>query len=397
MNSSFSLSLNEKEDKKYYFQIEIHPKLKSIWSTIGLNDDQMKEEINCLAETLYNAYSNFIDESQNLITEYQNTICILKEEFLKLKKMYRSELNLPITNSESTLSSQITELSDAITAVKKENEERKEKIEQLHTQIVDLFEELKIPEDERGNFSLIGSEDLSIQRLKSFQKKLLDLQNMKNVRVLKFTEQNQRILDLSKRLNHSIDPNILNILHNRLIDLDSLHKLSEYSQYLQKIQNEISERFNKLRDDILELYELLLIDEDERIEIPVEKTEESMHILKDELQFLSSEANERIPLACEELKQKIKDLEIYCQIPKQNKMRFVGSDEKEEIIFLHSYYNKLLEYKTEVDEIFSCAEESSKSYQKKSAPASRKLDKLLNNFYSKHKYALIIPKKMAST
>ena len=389
--------MNEREDKKYYFQIEIHPKLKTIWSKIGLNDDQMKEEINCLAENLYQAYTNFIDESQNLITEYQSTIENLKEEFLRLKKMYRSDINLPLTDSESTLSSQITELTDAITSIKKENEERNEKFEQLHTQIVDLFEELKIPESERGNFSLVGSEDLSVQRLKEFQKKLLDLQNMKNVRVLKFTEQNQRILDLSKRLNHSIDPNILTILHNRKIDLESLHQLSEYSQYLQKIQNEIMERFNKLRDDILELYDLLLIDEDERIEIPIEKSEESMQILKDELRFLSSEANERIPIACEELKQKIKDMEVYCQIPKQNKMRFVGSDEKEEIIFLHSYYNKLLEYKNEVDEIFACAEESSKSYQKKSAPAARKLDKLLDNFYSKHKYALIIPNRSTST
>lgn len=380
-------------EKKFYFKLEIDPRLTKIWDKLGFDEDKVKEEINCLADCLFEAYNNFVEESENTAKEYEDAINALKNEYLQIKHKFKLSKNLPLIENSMKLTNQISFLSVQVSEIKEETDKRMRKFVKIESKLRDLFNEMKIPMSERQGFSLADSDDFSLTRLNLFKEKLIDLENMKNTRILALEEATVKIEEIIKLMNCEMDANIKYTINNRRIDIESLTAVTKYSKELQEMYIEMKKKYEETKKNVIDLYKLLIIDEEEQIQIPGDISQESLRILEDELEFLKNEANERIPVACEELRKQIKEYEDFCQLPKTERKRFIGSNNAEEIVFLHSYLDYLLNIKEKVEEIFECSENINKVSPRKASSMSRKLDNLQNEFYSLYNYVLKIPQK----
>lgn len=127
----------------------VDSKLERLWQITGLTKEERTNEIDKLSKTLLNAYENFINNYDLECQKLREEIKALVTNFNHLKILYgEKEQEIPDISSLPLLKQRKITI-ESIDKLKKKYEPRIKEFEQIQTQIISIYHNLDIPNEEK--------------------------------------------------------------------------------------------------------------------------------------------------------------------------------------------------------------------------------------------------------
>ncbi|KAK8880853.1 hypothetical protein M9Y10_003551 [Tritrichomonas musculus] len=127
----------------------VDSKLERLWQITGLTKEERTNEMNKLSKTLLNAYENFINNYDLECQKLREEIKALVTNFNHLKILYgEKEQEIPDISSLPLLKQREITI-ESIDKLKKKYEPRIKEFEQIQTQIISIYRNLDIPNEEK--------------------------------------------------------------------------------------------------------------------------------------------------------------------------------------------------------------------------------------------------------
>ena len=161
---------------------QIDPNLDKIWNAIGLSQIEKAEESKKLELVLIKSYQQFISDTNYNLEDLKNELINSYNNLENIKNVFGDETEIPIFENNLPIKEQIRIIKENIELINKKYQTRINKFNDLFKEINFFHEKLKIPINERGDFNLIGSKDLTNQRLIKYEEYHSKIENEINQR-----------------------------------------------------------------------------------------------------------------------------------------------------------------------------------------------------------------------
>lgn len=326
---------------KQLVTFSIEPNLERMWKYLGVVDEERENQIQNLREALMEAYHGFVEQVSRSCEELRSELFETQEDFKRVQKAYAdTKVNLPL-KPNLPYREQISATQRAIEKIQEIYRPRLQDFNYIHKQLLEMFENLGIPNDERGDFSEIGETDLSESRLQLFKKRLEELMIEYQQRSALIKSYYDNILDLKEQLNEPLPDTVIQIFEQDLCDNYSVQILSDTQNEFQKLKEDRVNQVDTLNDKITYYYDILCIDPTDQIERTTEITTQNIENLQNEVQFLKETSRKRFPVVIQELNKSITKICDDMSIPLKMRPHFTGSSIEKQANFLKAELENL--------------------------------------------------------
>ena len=328
-----------KRSKLVSFKID--PNLDRMWRAIGLSKTDRETEMEKLEDRLIECYKGFVSEVTALFEEKREELRRHQEEYRERQHVFGDkEHPLPV-NTSLPFSEQIALTKDAMEELLHAYDARLEEFEKVHGVLSRLFDELGV--ENRGEFAEIGTEDLSLERLKRFNEMVKSLEEDKRKRLGLFESLRKRIEELLDELNEDVSAEVRQILDTKTITNESIQLLHDTVDLLEDMRKQRLAEMDDLSEKIEGMYSSLAVDPSDRMQKPMGCTQEALELMKSEVEFLSEQKETRLPQVIRGLNSEIVKLCEQQKIPARMWPRYQGSKDnpEEEAVWLRKQLDQL--------------------------------------------------------
>lgn len=361
--------------------IEDDPNLDRIWTTIGLAPHEKKQQMAKLEEKLFTAYSTFVSEESAKCEALRLELRDKINQFQALCKVYGINAETPSITTTTSFSSQIQNIQNIIDNTEEQYEPRKAKFYELFEKLADAFEILQAGDIERGDFSEVGDQDLTLERLEKASRKLQSLEEEIEKRQELCRTIGSSIKLISAVLSQSIDENVESILEENSIDNDSIKILRTTLDDLVQTENERRNEIEYLTSQIHNL-SVMLGKKEKGSQKVYDLSIRSLDDLHCQFENLNEEIEKRYDSILANLKSELSKLYLAMRYPQKQRLKYIGLDKKEELHFyqeeLKKVQNQYIMTQPILDAIFEMEEAKEKRID--STRIEKKLLKLLIDF-----------------
>ena len=320
------------QGEKRLIHFAVDSKLERIWKVIGFTQKERMDEMQAIEDALMETYKQQIARNGEKLEKLRQK---LREEellFEKVKKKYGdTETMLPM-NSNLSIREQIEVVHEVTDNLERSYSYRVGEFKRVLKQISAIFDELGATEEERQGFTEIGDEDLSEERLNVFKQRLSSLQDELEKRKDVMESLKSELLDLTEEIEEDVPEDIERAFSD--FDNESVHTVSSAIDNYKQIRNERAEQVQYLSDEINDLYRLLAIDPSDRIDIPSAPSQKSIETLESEKEFLDEQKSIRLPAVLRELNKAITKICDYMHVPMRERPSYHGNDLEEGVRYL---------------------------------------------------------------
>lgn len=326
---------------KQLITFDIEPNLERMWKLIGVEDEERENQIQNLYETLMKAYHGFVEQVSRSCEEFRSELFEAQEEFKRVQKAYDDDqVNLPI-KPNLPYKDQIDITHSATERIQNLYKSRIQEFNYIHKELMELYDNLGIPNDERGDFIEVGESDLSEIRLESFKKRLDELLIEFKQRSSIIKSYYDHILDLKDQLDEPIPESVIQIFEQDLCDNESVQILSDTLNEFQRLKEERTNQVDSLNEKIAYYYDILCIDPSDQLQKSTDITAQNIENLENEVQFLKETSRKRFPIVIQELNKSITMLCDDMSIPLKMRPHYTGTNIEKQANFLKSELEKL--------------------------------------------------------
>lgn len=296
-------------------ELDVDAEIRKIWDEIGLTEEERSSEVIPLKEKIDKVKRDFIDETvqkcQTLAIEIED-IKAQHKHMLQISGAALQEIeNVEKNGLHGTLKERFDQVTDAFDEYMPHFTERVDIFKKKIKILDEMFDDLEIPETDREDYTAVGNEDLTDQRIQRFQTKIDSLQVQINANNKYAEDLSQKIVELSNILGLEVDERVEMIMSSHPVRPSQLLMLKEEVEDLEDKANENRERIADLAVTIKNLWNILKVDEAEQEEFLNSHDGISFDVIRscvDLINDLNARRNKQIPTLIKEVKQDIKKL-----------------------------------------------------------------------------------------
>ena len=322
--------------------VDVDNCLLSVWESMKLSVDEMKERKRALKKYLNQAYYDFLTQEYLLYDKTNRELINARRRFQNTKDILGAFREfIPSNFDELPLTEQIVSIDKLTENLWKIYQPNVEKCKAQYQKLVKLFNDLGIPIELRGEFKEDDGSDYSLARLKRINDKIKELENEKAKRKELNTILSSKIDENAKITEELVDSEVEKIASKKIVTQSAMNTLEDTNTSLMSIKNSRTDEVRILIRRIKDMYALLAVDERDWIEFSLSPTENNIALLEDELEFLESQKEERLPTVIELTEKEVNRLSDILNIPKIRRPTYQGDDKEEAVRFYRSAIIKL--------------------------------------------------------
>jgi hypothetical protein len=298
----------------------------SIWKELGITKQEQKRRVDELQAELNEVYQNFVRAQFGSLEDLKQRLAKAKHTYEQAKKSY-GDVRFPYPRTDDLgIPAQIEAFEKAIGQLNDEYEQRTVNIRRLGSEYERLRKELGIE-----NEIDLDSSDFSAARLRRLQNAVSDLKEQRAKR--------HELIDCLAMRNRKLKADLGNEecptpSPTKSLSLSLVENLEKENDDLSKVRNERLAIIDRLSSDLRNLYTLLAIDKSDRIVIQRIPSSYVIQELENEISFMESQKEARLPLVIELYRKQICDLCNKLEIPEAERPCFYGTDRLSHLSFL---------------------------------------------------------------
>jgi hypothetical protein len=314
--------------------IKIDPNLDRMWKAIGHSPKERSAQIQALESALLQCYQNFMAQTHATVEELRLELKQAQDEFRQTQRIY-GDTNAQIpSNPGLCLPEQIVITKQATAELQQIYQVRLQEFDRVHTEVTDLFAELGIEGEDRGEFGEIGNEDYTVERLNRFKGTIKSLKADREQRRKLFASLQARIEKLLEELNEKVGDDVQKVLEGQIITNEALKLLNEYLESLQELKEGRESEIETWTQELEHLYAVLMVDPSDQMLRETAPTQEVVDKLKTEVEFLRGQRETRLPHVIKGATKEIAKLCEQLRIPLRLRPKSPGGTLEEEATFL---------------------------------------------------------------
>ena len=295
--------------------MDVDEEIKEIWDEMGLNDEERANELMPLNEEKEKVKRDFIEET----VQKCQTLSVEIEETKAQHKHMLQITGAPLTEIEyveknglhGTLKERYDQVYEAFHEYEPKFTERINMFKRVTGKLQEMFDDLEIPDSEREDYTEVGDEDLTDQRLQRLETKIDNLQVQINANNKYAEILSEQINEYCSMLAVPVSDEIQEIMETRPVRPSQLVRLNDEVDKLFKESNDNKEKIAELALEITRLWDILKVPDEERNEFLQSHNGISYNEILacvDLINALNARRNEQIPSLIKEIKKQIKDL-----------------------------------------------------------------------------------------
>ena len=288
-----------------------------------------------------NAYQSCVSKTSERLEELRRELFEEQEKYKRTQKIYGEVFPNLQVKSTLSLQEQINEIKSNISEIESKYSTRHQEFERVFKRLDELFTRIGVPISERGEFSSIGNEDLTQERLQRSKQRLRNLDEVVFQRENLFTSLKNRIQTLESELDEDEDEIIYELIQGEDISDESLQRLQAEESRLEELKESRLEESEELIKEIRHYYLLFAVDPSDQISTQTDLSERTLNKLRDEVEFLRENRSTRLPEVVESLTREIQKVCEQLKIPLRNRPKYHGKNVEEEILFLTEKLDEL--------------------------------------------------------
>lgn len=309
---------------------EIIDEIEEFWSIIGIDSEEQNAEKAELDKRVIRVFTNYREALRTKSIELEQDISDVMQKHTELLETFDdtdSEIARIATRDDpqETLKERLEKVTQAYEKDKKRYQTLLEKVTYLKSEAARLFEILKIPVDERGEFGELDVK-YSAAKIERLEAVVDDMQMDVQERRTKIVEANTQIASLSTELEIEIRNEIVVIFAENSLDNRTIDTVVQYAAELQDIKEERLRMITSMADEITRLWCTLEVDEKERQIFLSSHSTLSAKVVescKQEIKRLHAMRRGRLPALIE---QQDKQLDEYCMYLHRDRPELETSD-----------------------------------------------------------------------
>jgi len=295
--------------------IKITSELENLWDSLGTDSSDRNSHVQEMLIEMRHVYKSHIDKLRKQLYES-------REEIERIQQKYRqamiafgvseneiSQSIVPIQNKN--IIQQLNDVTKLYESFKVVIADRVQKIENMVHIAKALFDNLEIPNSERGEFSEIGETDFTRERVDKFRQKIDDLKRIEEQRKVEISKIKDNIRELLSQTGESNNQKYLLTLSNQSIGISFVEELTQIEINLKKEKEFRINELSQMAIAITHLWDHLGVPENERI-VFLSKystvSPEVMQSCKTEIARLSKLRDEKLPQLIASQRQEIEAL-----------------------------------------------------------------------------------------
>jgi protein regulator of cytokinesis 1 len=325
------------------FELKIVPEVQTLWDELGLEESERSAAIESLSKELAQVYSHFRDSLLARCAEVRREIASVNDKHRRAKQAFGvpdADIRHQIPPIAPTnLLHQLLQAKQSLGNFQVLIANRIQKLENLVHMAGDLFDAIGTPPDERGEFGEVGNTDFTRERIERFRSQIALLHKEREDRLTRRTLVKSDVSALLTDLNSIAEGDDLAVLNSESLSLDQIDRLCVLRD---KLEQKIKERTNEvsaLAVTITHLWDLLAIDEAERVAFLCSHTslgDDVMASCQEEITRLTRLRDAKLPELVAAQRAGVRELWELMHIAAESRPRFApGSrDAVEEFNFL---------------------------------------------------------------
>ncbi|OHT00233.1 hypothetical protein TRFO_33104 [Tritrichomonas foetus] len=330
------------EIEKQVIKIQVDQSLTSIWDALDLTKEERKEKKKNLRKLLFDAYSDYVTKEYFELEQIKRELIKTKKLFQQTKDKYGAfTVIIPNDCEKLPVREQIKRIQKLTEDLETQYQSQKETCKARLQILNSLYDDLGVPVRSRGEFSEDDDTDYSRSKIRRTNQKIDQLQSEKDRRVELNSTLSNHINDQAKLTEEPIEPEVEDISMNLTVTKNAITTLEETSSSLITLKNNRSDTIRIYIRRIKELYSLLAVDEQNWIKFSTLPTASNISLLEQEIEFLESQKEHRIPQIIAIDKEEINRLCGILKIPKFRRPEYVGDDMIEELQFYRNALSQL--------------------------------------------------------
>ncbi|OHT10229.1 hypothetical protein TRFO_20527 [Tritrichomonas foetus] len=290
----------------------------SIWDEIGYSDDEKDEGLRKINAQIENVRADFISKTlQQCQTVMAETEQIRQKHIAMLKVIDAPESEIDKIyeyGKTGTIKEKYEEVKSKYKEFLVIYKTKRHEFEVFQKQIDSCFHSIGIINDEqKGEFTEIGEKDLTLARLRRYEKKANELNEEVDSRSIRFDDIKKKILSMNHDLQEELPNDIQELLNKRVFSNAVFNRLEEFILYLKDLTKTRQNYISEMGVEITRLWDLLHVEEGIRRQFHASHTALSQKNVQDcidEADRLTQIRNQHLPEIIERIKD---DIIVICQ------------------------------------------------------------------------------------
>lgn len=320
---------------------KLDPVLDRLWISMGYNNTEKAAEIKNLENCLIQAYTKFIEDTNEQYFTLRSDLKSSIEEFHHVQVVFGDDSDPPQLLHTQSLREQIDVMNKAINEIKSRYQPIVDRFEELHEKIKGMYDILKVDEEHQGEFAQVGFEDLTTDRLERFKNIFSTLSGEIEQRTNIFDSVSSQIIKICEHMEEDMPEDIDTIIKERMIDNQSINRINSFLKDISVVYNKQVKMLDDCWAETVNYYEMLEVADEERLAKPSHPTLQNIQYLREENDFLHGEIETRLPIVTKSLNVHIKNICDQLKVPNKLRPTYTGSDMVKESLFLKSELDKL--------------------------------------------------------
>lgn len=322
--------------------IQIDKSLTWIWDQLSLTPEERKEKKKILLKHLSQSYCEFVKAEYFELDKVNQDLIKAKDNFRKVKdRLGDLKTFIPSHIEKLSLFEQIAFIEKLTYQLLKDNSSQIQESKKQYRSLSNLYDELGIPDNQRGEFSRDNDTDYSSSRLIRINNQIHELQKEKTRRVELANQLSSSIRNMSNVTQEPINQSVQMISDNKDISVQAINELEETNFSLMDLSKSRADQVRYYIRQIKELYLLLDIDKSKWITFSYTPSASNIEVLEKELESLDRQKEEQLPLIISMQEKEVARLSDLLQLSRFKRPKYYGDDKVEAVKFYKDAIAKL--------------------------------------------------------
>jgi uncharacterized protein YdcH (DUF465 family) len=344
-------------------KFRIDDTVTAVWKLLCLSHDEQNQRIEKLDASLNDVYRNFVLEQYSELDQLKQALMDAKHSFGDAKDLY-ADVKVEVPQVDSLpIPRQIKAFQKATKALSDEYRERTQTIQTAFAELTRLFDRLGYSRDDRGEFAEDSRRDLTQGRLARIQQRILSLKDEKKRRREVLRTLKMRHQKLIAETQDPISSSIATLLNEENLTQSAIDELETANDELQLVKADRECEIMRLKGELAELYELLIVDHRERKIFATAPTEPNVQALQQEHTLLESQTETRLATILSKCEGEVQRLCADLQLADWKRPRYRGEDQSAAISFYQNAIEDLKALSLEKSQLFQMAHDPERNEQ----------------------------------
>jgi hypothetical protein len=326
------------------FSFKIDSNLDRIWSSLGLSESERADELEKLEVRLLSTYRDFSSEACQLLETMRGEVTQCESQIQRVQQTYGPAIVPSLPADDMPTKGRLTALRHASSELTELCQARQDMFTAVQAEADELFLCLGIGEADRGEFKEVGDSDFTPERFTRYRNLIDSLNKEKQQRQSLFQSLNTQLQFLNDELEEAATDDVQAILDRHLLTTPALDQLKRAADGLEKVKIKRRSEFDQLASQLRDLYSLLAIDNEKRLQQGKTIPQAAITALRKEIATLQDEKESRLPFVIRGMKRELLRLCIELRLPIP---KFGGDDLEEETKFFARQVSEVRQKKIE--------------------------------------------------